>query len=85
MAYLQNPMNRHEMTQYIAGSFKIDPSVAEKALVSMLTAYSRDGTKPRKAVESEIEIYRETLQISKAFTPDDLEDLSILRKLHSSR
>jgi ABC-type nitrate/sulfonate/bicarbonate transport system substrate-binding protein len=82
MAYLQNPMNRREMVQYVAGSFKIDPSVADKALASMLTAYSRDGTKPRKAVESEIEIYRETLQVTKAFTPEDLEDLSILKKLH---
>jgi ABC-type nitrate/sulfonate/bicarbonate transport system substrate-binding protein len=82
MAYLQNPLNRHEMVQYIAGSFKIDPSVADKALVSMLTTYSPDGTKPRKAVEKEIEIYRETLQVTKAFTPDDLEDLSILKKLH---
>ena len=82
MAYLQNPMNRHEMVQYIAGSFKMEPSVAEKALVSMLSTYSPDGTKPRKAVEREIEIYRETLQVAKAFTPDDLEDLSILKKLH---
>lgn len=81
LAYLHNPMNRREMAQYVAGSFKIDPVVADKALVSMLAAYSRDGTKPRKAVESEIEIYRETLQVTKAFTPEDLEDLSILRKL----
>ena len=29
-----------------------------------------------------IEIYRETLQVAKAFTPDDLEDLSILKKIH---
>ena len=36
----------------------------------------------RKAVEKEIEIYRETLQVAKAFTPDDLEDMSILKKLH---
>jgi len=82
MAYLQNPMNRHEMVQYIAGSFKMEPSVAEKALASMLATYSPDGTKPRKAVEREIEIYREALQVAKAFTPDDLEDLSILKKLH---
>jgi len=82
MAYLQNPMNRHEMVQYIAGSFKMEPSVAEKALASMLATYSPDGTKPRKAVEREMEIYRETLQVAKAFTPDDLEDLSILKKLH---
>ena len=82
MAYLQNPMNRPEVVQYVAGSFKIDPSVADKAFASMLAAYSQDGTKPRKAVESEIEIYRETLQITKTFMPEDLEDLSILKKLH---
>jgi ABC-type nitrate/sulfonate/bicarbonate transport system substrate-binding protein len=82
MAYLQNPMNRPEIVQYIAGSFKIDASVADKAFASMLTVYSRDGTKPRKAVESEIEIYRETLQVTKIFMPEDLEDLSILKKLH---
>jgi ABC-type nitrate/sulfonate/bicarbonate transport system substrate-binding protein len=82
MAYLQNPMNRPEMVQYIAGSFKMERSVAEKALASTLTAYSTDGTKPRKAVEREIEIYRETLQVVKAFTPEDLEDMSILKKLH---
>jgi len=82
IAYLHNPMNRHEMVQYITGSFKMEPSVAEKAFVSMLATYSPDGTKPRKAVEKEIEIYRETLQVAKAFTPDDLEDMSILKKLH---
>ena len=81
MAYVQNPMNRHELVQYIAGSFKMEPSIAEKAFASVLTAYSRDGTKPRKAVEREIEIYRETLQVAKVFTPDDLEDMSILKKL----
>jgi ABC-type nitrate/sulfonate/bicarbonate transport system substrate-binding protein len=82
LAYLQNPMNRHEMVQYIAGSFKMEPSIAEKAFASTLTAYSTDGTKPRKTVEREIEIYRETLQVVKAFTPDDLEDMSILKKLN---
>jgi len=60
----------------------MERSVAEKALASTLTAYSTDGTKPRKAVEREIEIYRETLQVTKAFTPEDLEDMSILKKLH---
>jgi len=47
----------------------------------MLTTYSANGTKPRKAIEREIEIYRETLQVAKTFTPDDLEDMSILKKL----
>ena len=82
MAYLRNPENRREMIQYIASSFKIDPSVADKAFASMLTTYSVNGTKPRPAIEKEIEIYRETLQVAKAFRPEDLEDMSILRKLH---
>jgi len=82
LAYLRNPMNRQEIVQYISGSFRMDASIADKALASMLTTYSRDGTKPRKAVENEIEIYRETLQVTKVFRPEDLEDLSILKKLH---
>lgn len=81
MAYLRNPENRPEMVQYIAGSFKIAPSVAERAFASMLTTYSANGTKPRAAIEREIEIYRETLQVAKAFRPEDLEDMSILKKL----
>jgi ABC-type nitrate/sulfonate/bicarbonate transport system substrate-binding protein len=81
MAYLRNPENRREMVQYITGSFKIDASVADKAFASMLTTYSANGTKPRTAIEREIEIYRETLQVAKAFTPDDLEDMNILKKL----
>jgi ABC-type nitrate/sulfonate/bicarbonate transport system substrate-binding protein len=81
MGYLRNPENRREMVQYITGSFKIDASVADKAFASMLTTYSTNGTKPRAAIEKEIEIYRETLQVAKLFTPDDLEDMSILKKL----
>jgi len=81
MAYLRNPENRREMIQYITGSFKIDASVADKAFASMLTTYSANGTKPRPAIEKEIEIYRETLQVAKAFRPEDLEDMSILKKL----
>jgi hypothetical protein len=84
MGYLQNPVNRSEMTQYISGVFKIDPLVAEKAFASTLPVYSKDGTKSRKAVEREIEIYRETLQIAKSFTPQDLEDMSFLKKVHDS-
>jgi hypothetical protein len=35
-------------------------------------------------VETEIEIYRETLKIAKTFTPDDLEDMSLLKKLRDA-
>jgi hypothetical protein len=45
-----------------------------------MLGYSKDGTKPRAAVEKEIEIYREALKVAKTFTPDDLEDMSWLRR-----
>ena len=49
-------------------------------MTAQMLGYSKDGTKPRAAVEKEIEIYRETLKVAKTFTPDDLEDMSWLRK-----
>jgi len=81
LAYLRHPENRAEMIQYVSNSFKIAPPVAEKAFASMLTTYSANGIKPRAAIEKEIEIYRDTLQVAKTFRPEDLEDLSILKKL----
>ncbi|MEX0803853.1 MAG: ABC transporter substrate-binding protein [Candidatus Binatia bacterium] len=81
LVYMHNPANRNEVVQYIAGYHKIDLPLAEKAFASQMLSYSKDGTKPRGAVEREIEIYRETLKIAKPFTPDDLEDMSLLKKV----
>lgn len=81
MGYLQDPNNRDEMVRYISGFHKIDRSIAERAFASILATYSSDGTKPRSAVEKEIEIYRETLHVEKAFAPEDIEDLSLLKKI----
>jgi ABC-type nitrate/sulfonate/bicarbonate transport system substrate-binding protein len=81
MTYLLNPANYNEVVQYVASYHKLDPALAEKAFAAQVPAYSKDGTKPRRAVEREIEIYRETLKITKTFTPDDLEDMSLLRKV----
>ena len=83
MNYILNPSNRNEVVQYVASYHKIDLALAEKAFAAQMPAYSKDGTKPRAAVEREIEIYRETLKIAKAFTPDDLEDMSLLRKVQA--
>ena len=80
MNYILNPANRHEVVQYVAFYHKIDPALAEKSFAAQMLGYSKDGTKPRAAVEKEIEIYRESLKIAKSFTPDDLEDMSLLRK-----
>ena len=81
MTYIHNPTNRSEVIQYIARYHSIDLALAEKAFATQMQSYSKDGTKPRKAVEREIEIYRETLKITKAFTPDDLEDMSLLKRV----
>jgi NitT/TauT family transport system substrate-binding protein len=81
MIYIHNPSNRGEMIQYIARYHSIDLGLAEKAFATQMQSYSKDGTKPRKAVEREIEIYRDTLKITRQFTPDDLEDMSLLRKV----
>ena len=81
MNYIINPANRREVVEYVSSYHKIDLPLAEKALAAQMLGYSKDGTKPRAAVEKEIEIYRETLKIAKTFTPDDLEDMSLLRKV----
>jgi ABC-type nitrate/sulfonate/bicarbonate transport system substrate-binding protein len=79
MNYVLNPANRAEVVQYVSTYHKIDLPLAEKAFTAQLLGYSKDGTKPRAAVEKEIEIYRESLKIAKTFTPDDLEDMSWLK------
>ncbi len=81
MNYILNPANRSEVVHYVSAYHKLDMPLAEKALASQMLGYSKDGTKPRAAVEKEIEIYRESLKITKNFTPDDLEDMSLLRKM----
>lgn len=83
MNYILNPVNRAEVVQYVSTYHKIDLPLAEKAFTAQMLGYSKDGTKPRAAVEKEIEIYREALKVAKAFTPDDLEDLSWLRKVQA--
>jgi len=84
MTYIINPTNRNEVVQYVSSYHKIELPLAEKAFAAQMLGYSKDGTKPRAAVEKEIEIYRETLKVTKTFTPDDLEDMSLLRKVQSS-
>jgi len=81
MNYILDPANRAEVVQYVATYHKIDLPLAGKSLAAQMLGYSKDGTKPRAAVEKEIEIYRESLRIAKSFTPDDLEDMSLLRKV----
>lgn len=83
MTYIINPTNRNEVVQYVSSYHKIELPLAEKAFAAQMLGYSKDGTKPRAAVEKEIEIYRETLKVTKTFTPDDLEDMSLLRKVQS--
>ncbi len=81
MNYIVNPANRNEVVQYVSTYHKIDLALAEKAFAAQMLGFSKDGTKPRAAVEKEIEIYRDALKVAKTFTPDDLEDMSLLRKV----
>ncbi len=81
MNYILNQANRAEVVQYVSTYHKLDLQLADKAFVAQMIGYSKDGTKPRAAVEKEIEIYRESLKVAKTFTPDDLEDMSLLRKV----
>lgn len=83
MSYMLHPANRTEVVQYVSTYHKLDLPLAEKAFSAQMLGYSKDGTKPRAAVEKEIEIYRESLKIAKTFTPDDLEDMSWLKKVQS--
>lgn len=84
MLYIHNPAHRAEVIRYIANFHNIALPLAEKALATQMLSYSKDGTKPRKSVEREIEIYRDILKIAKTFTPDDLEDMSLLKKVQES-
>jgi ABC-type nitrate/sulfonate/bicarbonate transport system substrate-binding protein len=80
MAYMRDPKNHNELVDYILKIHKIDSTVAAEALATVMAVYSKDGTKPRDAVQKEIDIYREALKITKPFTPEELEDMSYLKR-----
>ena len=80
MAYMRDPKNHGELVDYILKIHRIDAAVASEALATVMSVYSKDGTKPREAVQKEIDIYREALKITKPFTPDELEDMSYLKR-----
>ena len=82
MAYMREPKNHSELVDYILKIHKIDAAVAAEALATVMAVYSKDGTKPRDAVQKEIDIYREALKITKPFTPEELEDMSHQRRAY---
>jgi len=82
MAYMRDPKNHNELVDYILKIHKIDSAVAADALATVMAVYSRDGTKPREAVQHEIDIYREALKITKPLTPEELEDLSYQKRAY---
>jgi len=47
-----------------------------------MAVYSKDGTKPREAVQHEIDIYRDALKITKPLTPEELEDMSYQKRAY---
>ena len=84
MSYMREPKNHGELVEYILRLHKVDANVAAHALATVMAVYSKDGTKPREAVQNEIDIYREALKISQPFTPEDLEDMSHLKRAGES-
>ena len=82
MVYMREPKNHSELVDYILRIHKIDSTVAAEALATVMAVYSKDGTKPRDAVQKEIDIYREALKITKPFTPEELEDMSHQRRAY---
>jgi len=82
MAYMRDPRNHNELVDYILKIHKIDSSVAAEALATVMAVYSKDGTKPREAVQHEIDIYREALKITKQLMPEELEDMSYQKRAY---
>ena len=82
MAYMRDSKNHNELVDYILKIHKIDSSVAAEALATVMAVYSKDGTKPREAVQHEIDIYRDALKITKPLTPEELEDMSYQRRAY---
>lgn len=82
MVYMRDSKNHSELVDYVLKIHKIDASIAAEALATVMAVYSKDGTKPREAVQQEIDIYREALKISKAFTPEELEDMSYQKRAY---
>ena len=82
MAYMRDPKNHNELVDYILKIHKIDSFVAAEALATVMAVYSKDGTKPREAVQHEIDIYREALKITKTLTPEELEDMSYQKRAY---
>jgi ABC-type nitrate/sulfonate/bicarbonate transport system substrate-binding protein len=80
MDYMRDPKNQQELIDYVLKIHKLEPNVAAHALATVMAVYSKDGTKPRDAVQKEIDIYRDALKISQPFTPEDLEDMSHLKR-----
>jgi ABC-type nitrate/sulfonate/bicarbonate transport system substrate-binding protein len=82
MAYMRDAKNHNELVDYILKIHKIDSNVAADALATVMEVYSKDGTKPRQAVQNEIDIYREALKITKPLTPEELEDMSYQKRAY---
>lgn len=82
MAYMRDAKNHNELVDYILKIHKIDSNVAADALATVMEVYSKDGTKPRQAVQKEIDIYREALKVTKPLTPEELEDMSYQKRAY---
>jgi len=65
MNYIVNPANRNEVVAICVDYHKIDLALAERRWRRKCWVTAKTATKPRAAVEKEIEIYRESLKVAK--------------------
>ncbi|MBI4522359.1 MAG: ABC transporter substrate-binding protein, partial [Deltaproteobacteria bacterium] len=72
--------NREETVQYIAKDWKVDRPLAEELYVSMLPAFSADGSMGEKGIRETLEREREKLDIKEEIPLPRVIDLRLLKQ-----
>lgn len=73
--------NREETVQYIAKDWKLDRPLAEELYVSMIPAFSPDGSMGEKGILEMLEREREKLEIKEEVPLTRVVDLRLLRQV----
>ncbi len=73
--------NRAETIQYIAKDWKVDPPLAEELYLSMVPAFSADGSMGEKAIRETLEREKEQLQIKEEVPLTRVVDLRLLKQV----
>lgn len=73
--------NREETVQYIAKDWKVDRPLAEELYLSMIPAFSADGTMGEKGIRDTLEREREKLEIKEEIPLTRVIDLRLLKQV----